>query len=624
MTATADETTAAISRPGVYDGLPESVYHRDPVAGGSLSSSGARKLLAPSCPALFRHEQLHGQPHKPAFDFGRAAHEEVLGTGGGIEVVDAADWRTADAKKARDAAYEAGKTPLLPKDYKVVQAMAEQLKRHPIAGRLFQPGTGKPEQSLFWKDPATGVICRARLDWLPTQVKGRRLIIGDYKGLALDTPIPTPTGWTNMGELKVGDKVFDAAGKPCKVTAKSEVHFRKCYRMRFDDGSEVVCDDEHLWVTTTGRGGRYGTKTAVANTEQIKQTQKLYGQNQHRIKVAGALELPEADLPIHPYVFGCWLGDGHTDSGRISKPDAELFDRIEACGYEVGPEWDNPTRVTTRTAYGLQTQLRKAGLLGRRHIPDAYLRASREQRAQLLRGLMDTDGSWNQTRQQAVFTSTDKGLAASVRELALSLGQRAVFHEVEQKGFGLVITAYRVTFTPTGGLNPFALSRKADAVEVRSELKSTRRVVVAVEEMPTVHTQCITVDSPDSTYLCTEAMVPTHNTCRSAEPREIAKAVHEHGYHQQDDFYRRGARELGIGGPDTSFVFVFQAKTAPYLVTVVELDLVARQIGRERNDIALKTYKNCVETGHWPGFSEDIELLSLPVWAERQHEEDYQ
>ncbi|MGW9447089.1 PD-(D/E)XK nuclease-like domain-containing protein, partial [Bacillus mobilis] len=112
-------------------------------------------------------------------------------------------------------------------------------------------------------------------------------------------------------------------------------------------------------------------------------------------------------------------------------------------------------------------------------------------------------------------------------------------------------------------------------------------------------------------------------SARSVAPADLQKSIHEYGLHQQDDFYRRGCRELKIGDRDTSFVFVFVAKTPPYLVTVVELDHEARRIGKERNDAALKTYARCMETGIWPGFSEDIETLSLPVWAERQHDEEF-
>src|SRR5690606_15857985 len=77
------------------------------------------------------------------------------------------------------------------------------------------------------------------------------------KALALDTPIPTPSGWTTMGSLKVGDEVFDESGKRCKVTHAFDVLYnRPCYRVRFDDGSEIVADAEHLWVTRTEKARR--------------------------------------------------------------------------------------------------------------------------------------------------------------------------------------------------------------------------------------------------------------------------------------------------------------------------------------------------------------------------------
>jgi len=601
--------------PGVYD-IPEADYHRDPVPGGSLSSSGARKLLPPSCPAIFRHEQLNPPPPKKVFDLGSAAHKLVLGSGPDLVRIDADEWRTNEVKEQVAKVRERGGIPLKPAEYQQVHDMAAALRRHPVAAALFDPAHGRPEQTLIWQDTDTGVSCRARLDWQPDPGPGR-MILPDYKGLALDTPIPTPDGWTTMGALSVGDQVFDSSGTPCTVTHKSDVHFRRCYRVRFDDGSTVVCDDEHLWVTTSG-GRQNKTTTAVVNTEHIRQTLRRYGQCHHRVKVAGALDLPESNLPIHPYVFGCWLGDGTKSQGRISKPDTELFDRIAALGYRIGAA-QNDGKCPTRTIYGLRKQLREAGLLGRRHIPDAYLRASREQRLLLLRGLMDTDGSWNATRQQAVFTSTDKALALSVRELACSLGQRAVLHTASQRGFGLVVEAYQVTFTPIHGLNPFALTRKADKVLVRSETRSRQRVIVAVEDMVTVPTQCVAVDSPDHTYLCTEAMIPTHNTTRSAEPRAVARAVHEHGYHQQTEWYLRGAQTLGLADEDAAFVFVFQEKDPPYLVTVVQLDDDALYVARERNRRAMELYADCVEADYWPGYPDDrIHTISLPAWATRE------
>ncbi|MGW1998500.1 PD-(D/E)XK nuclease-like domain-containing protein [Embleya sp. NPDC001921] len=168
--AAAPEPIAA----GVYD-MPADVYHarRD-----SLSSSGARKLLPPSCPALFRHEQDNAPEYRNHFDFGTAAHRMVLGDGPELVVVDAPDWRGKDAKAQRAEARERGAVALLPDDHARVLAMAAALAEHPFAPDLF--ANGRPEQSLFWTDPQTGVQRRARTDWLPSQ-RAERLIIPDYK-----------------------------------------------------------------------------------------------------------------------------------------------------------------------------------------------------------------------------------------------------------------------------------------------------------------------------------------------------------------------------------------------------------------------------------------------------------
>lgn len=169
-----------VTEPGVYD-LPADRYLADPVPGGSLSASGARKLLPPSCPALFDYDRRHRPVPTPEFSFGHAAHKLVLGAGPDIVVVDADTWRTKAAQEARDGAYADGKTPLLPQDYAVVEAMAQALRRHPVAGALFSLETGMPEHSLFWRDAETGIMCRAMLDWLRHRHASRRLVIPDYK-----------------------------------------------------------------------------------------------------------------------------------------------------------------------------------------------------------------------------------------------------------------------------------------------------------------------------------------------------------------------------------------------------------------------------------------------------------
>lgn len=277
-----------ITEPGVYP-MTNDEYHADR---GSLSSSGARMLLPPSCPALFRHAQDTPQEPKKTFELGTAAHKLVLGEGPDLVRVDAEKWMTAAVKAEVAAIRDEGGIPLKPADYQQVHDMADALRRHPIAAALFDPARGKPEQSLFWRDRPTGVMRRARFDWLPDARSGR-LIIPDYK------------------------------------------------------------------------------------------------------------------------------------------------------------------------------------------------------------------------------------------------------------------------------------------------------------------------------------------TCRSAEPTALARAVQEFGYHQQDDWYRAGAKALGLADDTAAFVFVCQEKTAPYVVTVVEMDAEARRIGAARNRRALEVFAECTETGVWPGYSDDIAYLSLPTWAAIQDTEEY-
>jgi hypothetical protein len=175
--APVEEYRAAVDEPGVYQ-LSDAAYHADPVPWGSLSNSGAKKLLPPSCPAKFRYELDHPPARKKEFEIGHAAHNLVLGDGPELVVVDRDRWDTNAVKAEVAEIRERGGVPLKRAEYDAVQAMATALRQHPYAGKLFEDG--RPEQSLFWVCDDTGVWCRARLDWLPNS-RGNRLIVADYK-----------------------------------------------------------------------------------------------------------------------------------------------------------------------------------------------------------------------------------------------------------------------------------------------------------------------------------------------------------------------------------------------------------------------------------------------------------
>jgi hypothetical protein len=389
---------------------------------------------------------------------------------------------------------------------------AEHAKFKPtVDAVLAKPGRKMPEHRMgVTRDLqpceffAKNVWVRGVADMLVVDDDGLRAWIVDWKGLALDTPLPTPTGWTTMRDVAVGDVLFSASGDLCRVTGKSEVKNKRCFEVRFDDGGRVVCDDEHLWALHDG--------SVVPVTALVGQKAHKHAPSPSRIAVAAPLALAQEPCAVDPYVFGLWLADGKHTSGELSKPDAFIWDEIQRRGYPVNMATGGSKSCPTRTVPGLLPQLRKLGVVGNKHIPQQMLRLGYEQRLDLLRGLMDGDGNANPTRKQAVFTTCSKQLSNSVFELLCTLGQRPLQSTTQQCGFGLTVTAHPVSFRPVG-INPFLLPRKADRIAAAwGAGNSAVRRVVSVTEVESVPTQCIAVDSPDRTFLCTERMIPTHNT----------------------------------------------------------------------------------------------------------------
>lgn len=167
------------NKPGVYD-LPAEIYHADPVEGGSLSSTGARKLLEMP-PARWLYEQQNPQPPTAAMILGTAVHSLTLGAGQKVVAVDAPSWRGKAADAARKEAEAAGHLPLLRAEYERAKAMAKSVLTHPVASHLFSAEHGKPEQVLIWWDAELGVWRRAMVDHLPHPGGTRRPVLVDLK-----------------------------------------------------------------------------------------------------------------------------------------------------------------------------------------------------------------------------------------------------------------------------------------------------------------------------------------------------------------------------------------------------------------------------------------------------------
>lgn len=198
------------------------------------------------------------------------------------------------------------------------------------------------------------------LDEITNGLHGGQMIIiaarpGVGKALALDTPLPTPTGWTTMGDVSVGDELIGDDGRPTRVVAATEVMLeRPCFEVEFSDGTVIVADEQHQWLTET-RASRKSAQAAAAGynryknqrtfasirtTQELAQTLRCPTSDQrlnHSVVNAKPLVTAEADLLVPPYTLGAWLGDGTSAAAQITSADPEIIMRIEAEGIVAHP-----------------------------------------------------------------------------------------------------------------------------------------------------------------------------------------------------------------------------------------------------------------------------------------------
>lgn len=448
---------------------------------------------------------------------------------------------------------------------------------------------------------------------------------GGGKALALDTPVPTPSGWTTMGQLLPGDAIFGADGTVCTVQWCSPIMVgNTCYEVEFSDGSTIVADAGHLWVTHTykdrvklsrrsdeyrdkRRAGRAKRGTgkrpdlaarnatrvqrclsapapSVRTTDAIRETLFDGERVNHSIDVCGSLRLPHAEIPIDPYVLGMWLGDGTSESGAFTTADPELAAAYQTAGYRVTKK----SAVYGYCAHGLFGQLRVVGLLGNKHIPTIYLRASAEQRLALLQGLMDTDGTADADDGHCEFTTMSTTLRDGVLELVLSLGIKATSREGRAMLNGRDVgPKWRIKFIADCPV--FRLARKLERQKT-AEFRGThrRRYIVAIKRVDSVPVRCIGVDSQSHCFLAGRAMIPTHNSSAAvAIPTQRVKM--------------RGYRALIL------------RRSTPDLKNLIDEAKSIYQDGREGGAFAFSPFS----PGNQSKFRGDINWMQFPEWGSR-------
>lgn len=332
---------------------------------------------------------------------------------------------------------------------------------------------------------------------------------GMGKALALDTPLPTPSGWTTMGEVRVGDELFGPDGNPTRVVVATDVMVgRPCFEVEFSDGTVIVADAEHQWLTETHRAtdspaghSRTGIRSsgaAIRTTREIAQTLLCgtadRGPN-HSVANCAPLQGRERDLPVPPYTLGACLGAA---AAEVTAADPEIAAFIEAEGVDA-PTWP---------------RCASPGVLDSNRIPVEYLRASEGQRRALLAGLLDTRGTVTADGSIRVAV-TDRRLAGDVAELTAGLGYRSQTAITRvARADGSPCAAYVLEFATDDSvfrLHRKALAHKQRRLDYRTD-SATSRLIVDVRPVESVPVRCVEVDNASHMYLAGRAMIPTHNS----------------------------------------------------------------------------------------------------------------
>lgn len=379
-------------------------------------------------------------------------------------------------------------------------------------------------------------------------------------------PVADDRGYVPIGDIKVGDKVFDENGDECTVTGVFPRGLKHLYDVEFVNGAMVPCNDEHLWAVRNYRShykdGRYVVRelrdmvSDGITVDKMRPCGHKYKVNNWYVPANGVVKRPDIGLPVDPYVLGCFIGDGccsdYPSKGDvplyISSNDVDLVNevalKIGSAGAVKNPhnytwafllaEDDAKGREGRRSDAKYISRNRFSDMCGReydcvfhaksvdRRIPDVMFVAGHEQRMELLRGLLDTDGMLDATdRVHVEFCTNSEGLAHDVMKLAASLGISTSVSCNDRCDAVHRNLEYEIAFRVPDDMKPglFHLQRYKDKFDahVRHDKKFVRHyddlAIKAVHDRNTmVEMTCIMVDSPSHLYQVTERHIVTHNT----------------------------------------------------------------------------------------------------------------
>jgi replicative DNA helicase len=342
------------------------------------------------------------------------------------------------------------------------------------------------------------------------------------KSIPVKTLLPTPNGWCRMDELKVGDYVIGRNGKPTKVLGIFPQGIRPAYQINFSDGSNIICDEQHLWTIETAKqrqrrlAGKSESFTTLTTKQMVDSGLRYKERESHEagykyyLPYIEAVEYNKVDLPIDSYTLGTLLGNGHLgDQTSLTSNQLFIHEKVRKNNPQrqiyFKPKHGNMTAGRSCFRVDMRNDLESLGLRGKRSrekfIPSQYLIAHIEARLELLYGLMDTGGQ-PAKNQKASYSTYSQQLADNVVELVRSLGGIAKRHDWKKHcGFKVVI------WTP---FNPFTIPFK---YHKHKDSYGWFRAIESIEKVPEEDCEmaCLLVDTDDHLFII-DNYIPTHNT----------------------------------------------------------------------------------------------------------------
>lgn len=355
--------------------------------------------------------------------------------------------------------------------------------------------------------------------------------------------ILTPQGWTTMGEIKIGDEILTPKGTVAKVTGKYPQGEKDIFEITLKDDSKTYAGADHLWLTwkrdlvrnKIRKSGRhykangYKIQTTKDLLEKINQQKNKFGRNKHSyfIPLTRPQPFSKKELPIDPYALGLLLGDGCMTQPMttFSSVDEELVISLsEKLGYKINRVYEEGCNWRILSQGNLRKELETLGLQGRnsytKFIPEIYKWSSIEDRMNILRGLLDTDGSIGKDPHHSglEYSTSSMVLAKDVVDIIHSLGgvariktkETIYVYEGEKKKGAL---SYRIhLYLPSELGSPFELSRKKKLYTEKIRRTSFEgQAIKNIEWVRKEEASCIMIDDPDHLYI-TDDFIVTHNT----------------------------------------------------------------------------------------------------------------